>query len=277
VPAPNSSKQLPPGSTYLLHLPGVAGVTCFDQWWLDALRDAKAVDSADFYDWTGHHDWLDVLHAVQRNHASAAQIASFIAAMHRANPACHILMSSESGGTGVAVWALEALPPDVIVDEVVLIAPSMSPRYDLSAALRHVRGRMYYFTSPADDLTNGLGTSFFGTIDGKRCLGAGLVGFYAPNCSDAREYGKLVRMPYDLRWMVWGNFGLHTGGMSAPFARNVLAPMLIRDEKRLSELGVAPQLTSSPPPASPPHAARAVSWSQEAEMDDHAGKARTTK
>ena len=245
VPTPTGSRQLPVGSTYLLHLPGVTGVTCFDQWWLNAFRDSKAVEAADFYDWTGPHGWINVLHAVERNHVTAARIAAFISEIKQVNPTSHIILSSESGGTGVAVWALEALPADVRVDEALLIAPSMSPDYDLTAALRHVAGTMYYLTSPADDLTNGLGTSFFGTIDGKHGLGAGLVGFHAPANSDARQYGKLVRVPYDLRWMVWGNFGLHTGGMSAPFARNVLAPMLIRDEKRLRREELEPQLASS--------------------------------
>src|SRR5438477_5557163 len=76
VPAPSVSNQLHPGSRYLLHLPGVAGVTFFDHWWLDALRDAQAVDTADFYDWTGHHGWIDVLHAIDRNHAAAGRIAA---------------------------------------------------------------------------------------------------------------------------------------------------------------------------------------------------------
>ena len=32
-----------------------------------------------------------------------------------------------SGGAGPAVWALEALPPDVRVDSVLLAAPALSP------------------------------------------------------------------------------------------------------------------------------------------------------
>ena len=118
-----------------------------------------------------------------------------------------------------------------MVDEVVLVAPAISPGYDLSAALRHVRQIMYVFTSTGDWFELGLGTNTLGTIDGIKCQAAGRFGFAKSVGADAAAYRKLVQFPYDPAWMRYLNFGNHTGAMSPSFARHVLAPMLVMDER----------------------------------------------
>ena len=230
----SSATPLPAGSTHLIHLPGIAGDTPFDRWWLDALREGGAADQTELYDWTCNDRWIGALQAIGRNHGEAIKVADRIAGKLRADPSGKVVLTAESGGTGIAVWALERLPPGMMVDEVLLIAPALSPDYDLSAALRHVRGRAFYFDSPADTLMLGFGTRLYGTIDGKRTVAAGLVGFRAPARSDAYQYRKLVEMKYEPGWLWLGNFGNHTGAMSFAFARQYLAPMLLRDRQRMS-------------------------------------------
>ncbi len=70
--------------------------------------------------------------------------------------------------------------PKSAVETVVLIAPALSPEYDLSRALRAVRREMVVFWSPLDAIILGPGTSLFGTIDRVRSPGAGMVGFRRP-------------------------------------------------------------------------------------------------
>jgi hypothetical protein len=232
VARPSLGEQLPPGSTYLLHLPGIAGDTPFDREWMKALQDGGASDRVELYDWTCNDPGLDALHAQTRNRVEAASVAQLIAARQAGNPTGKLILTAESGGTGVAIWALEMLPKGVMVDDALLIAPAISSRYDLSAALRHVRGKLYYFSSPGDWFVLGFGTSVFGTMDGKNVQAAGYVGFQRPSRPDAKAYAKLVEMRYDPAWAIYGDFGTHTGALSVVFARNVLAPLLFRDEHR---------------------------------------------
>lgn len=227
--APNASRSIPPGSTYLLHLPGIAGDTGFDRAWMGALKDGGAADVVELFDWTCNDGGIDALHAYDRNRREAGRIARLLTARAKADPTGRIVLTAESGGAAVAVWALERLPQDVHVNQVVLVAPALSSTYDLSPALRHVAGRMTYFSSPGDWFVLGVGTEFFGTSDGRNVPAAGYVGFEPPRAADHDGYRKLVDQRYDPAWMQWGDFGTHTGGLSSLFARQFIAPMLRRD------------------------------------------------
>jgi len=219
------SQSMPPGSTYLLHLPGVSGDTVFDRGWMNALRQGGAADRVELFDWTCHDPGLGALQAYARNRHEAVRIAQLISARAAANPTGRIILTAESGGAALAVWALERLPRDLHVDQVLLVQPALSPGYDLSLALKHVREKMYYTSSPGDWLVLGLGTRLFGTSDGRKIDAAGFVGFRSP----PGPYQKLVEVRYEPEWMRWGDFGFHTGGMSTAFAFHVLAPLLVKD------------------------------------------------
>lgn len=214
------------GTTYVLHLPGVAGETSIDRWWLDALHQGGIGTKLEVYDWTCNDRGIDALHATARNHVQAQLIASRITRQVRRHPSTHVILTAVSGGTGVAVWALERLPRDVVIDQVVLVAPAFAPDYDLSAALRHVKGKAYAFTSPVDFIVLGFGTSVFGTIDGKYTEAAGFVGVQRPAHADVTQYQKLIELRYTPSWIRWGNLGDHTGAMSVAFAREYVAPLL---------------------------------------------------
>jgi hypothetical protein len=215
---------------WLLHLPGIAGDTRIDRRLLQGIRDAGFAGEIEIYDWTGDHPGLVALRARQYNDAEAQKIADKITDHYRADPKTPILITSHSGGTGLCVWALEKLPPDVKVERVMLLASALSPDYDLSKALSHVRGKAYAFSSPNDGIVLGAGTSVFGTIDGKQCQAAGLCGFACPKNADEEQYAKLVPMPYDSAWIKLGNIGDHIGVTSRAFAETVIAPILMGKE-----------------------------------------------
>lgn len=215
--------------TWLLHLPGIGGEMPIDHALIDGLIDGGWEGPTTIYDWTEKDPGLDALRNHRRNAREATKVAKMIEDRVRQDPKTCIMLTSHSGGTGIAVWALEQLPEDVRVQDLFLLASALSPRYDLTAALKHVRGRTYVFYSASDALVLGTGTKLFGTIDGVRCEAAGLVGFTPPKKADKRQYAKLVQKPYEKGWAVYGHFGTHIGCMSAPFAKNIVAPIVIED------------------------------------------------
>ncbi len=155
----------------------------------------------------------------------ATETVAMFAAQH---PSAPIFLVGKSGGTGVIVRALEQLPPQT-VESVVLLAPALSPTYDLSQALQAVRGDVFVFWSPLDVIVLGAGTQIFGTIDRVKSASAGLVRFQAPKEStgDARHaYKRLRHVGWRPSMAAAGHFGGHLGTDSPRFLRKYVAPLL---------------------------------------------------
>ena len=239
---------------FLLHFPGIGGTRGIDRTLVAGLFDGGVATRAAIFDWTEGQDGLDALAALDRNKIEAQAAADLIVRQRRRQPGVPIIVTSHSGGAGPAVWALEDLPPGVTVDALVLLAPALSPGYDLSPALKHVSGRAYAVTSPLDKLVLGTGTEVFGTIDRVNTAAAGDVGFLRPEpdgtavarpstrpmglakdaplptrvvqFADPVQYDKLTDVPYRPAWRRVGNNGTHLGPMMPVFVRRVLAPMV---------------------------------------------------
>jgi hypothetical protein len=186
-----------------------------------ARYSANFAGTIQVFDWTANDPGMDALLAYKRNHNQARKIAGILAQRRAADPAGKLLLTSHSGGGGLAIWALEDLPPGVMVDDALLMSPALSPTYDLSRALSHVSGHL------SDLFVLGTGTRVFGTIDGVKTDAAGRVGFIQPATADPQQYKKLISEPYDPSWMKYNDFGDHIGGMTRLFSRNVLAPLLL--------------------------------------------------
>jgi pimeloyl-ACP methyl ester carboxylesterase len=228
-PATAPSTQ-PQQQIFLLHLPGIGGLMRIDKLLTGGLKSG-GLDGADVvvYDWTNGTPGLPALGAVQRNKQEARKIARMIEQRVRAHPDGRIVITGHSGGSGLAVWALESLPDDVQIDTLVMLAPALSPSYDLSAALRHVKNKAYAFNSEYDPVL-GAGTRAFGTIDRIMTNAAGRVGFEKPPGADDEQYAKLVQIPYDRGFMIFGNIGDHIGPMMPRFAARVIAPLILTGE-----------------------------------------------
>ena len=213
---------------WLLHLPGIAGTSRIDRSLIQGMRDAGYDGPAEIYDWTGDNPGIPALLNRKGNEREAQKIADRIADRARAHPGGRILLTGHSAGTGLAAFALEKLPADVKVDTLLLLAPALSPTYDLSKALSRVAGKAYAFTSPNDAFVLGAGTTLFGTIDGKKVQAAGKAGFTQPDdAADPEQYKKLIAKPYDPAWMKLNNIGDHIGVMARPFVAAELAPLLL--------------------------------------------------
>ena len=211
----------------VLHLPGISGPRGCDHRMLAGLRGGGVEANFVIYDWTENDPGIHALQAYTRNHAEAETVADLISAHAAADPGSPIFLTAHSGGCALAIWALEDLPPDIKVHTLLLMAPAISPRYDLTKALRHVETNAYTFTSTLDTVVLNTGTTLFGTMDGVQSPAAGFGGFIQPPTADPEMYRKLIQHPYDSKWIKYGDFGNHIGAMSRPFAKEVLAPLIV--------------------------------------------------
>ena len=227
--SPGAAADAPKPRQHLIHLPGIAGEQHLDRQFVKGLREGGYSGTLEIVDWPRHDAGLNALFARKRNEAEADKLAERLQKLVKEDPSRRISVIAHSGGSGIAAWALERLPDDVKIDTLVFVAPALSQRYDLSKALRHVRGNLYAFTSENDVLVLGAGTRMFGTIDGVKEDASGMRGFTMPDGADAEQYKKLVPMPYDAAWMDHGNIGDHIGAMGRTFAAKVIAPLFDED------------------------------------------------
>jgi hypothetical protein len=152
-----------------------------------------------------------------------------------------------SAGTGVAVWALEALKPEYKVNNVVLISSSLYYKYDVSRGLRAVKGRIYNYYSPTDLVLAGP-MKVFGTIDGVFLEdGAGAVGLEVPSGAE----DCIVNIKWQPDFAQYGYEGGHMDGTNPNFVQHVIAKHIIGP-------GAAslPQTALATPPVTVPRAAR---------------------
>jgi pimeloyl-ACP methyl ester carboxylesterase len=213
--------------TWLLHLPGMGGFMTIDRLLTSGLLQGGIEADLQIYDWTGADRGLASLTNVKRHEEQSRVVADLILQRLRQQPDAHVIITAHSAGTGIAVWALEKLPEDVMIDELVLIASALSPDYDLSRALRHVRHHAYAFNSELDVIVLGAGCRTMGTVDRVKTDAAGRVGFRVPEHPAVEgQYAKFVQYPYDPDWMRFRNNGEHIGPMMRPFAREVIASVI---------------------------------------------------
>ncbi len=156
--------------------------------------------------------------------AAAADLANAIADYQKKYPGRPVHLVGLSAGTGISVWTLEDLREDVMVDNVVLLASSLSYDYDLRKAAGHVKGRIYNYFSPSDAVLAGP-MKLVGTIDGKIGTdGAGAVGFRNT------LGGKVINVGWKSEFSRYGYYGGHTDATSAPFVTAYLAAHLRIDQ-----------------------------------------------
>jgi hypothetical protein len=168
-----------------------------------------------------HRDLTDRRNVEAHAEAVAGRVRRFL----EAGPGRPVALVGKSGGCGVVLGALERLGPGA-VEAAVLIAPAVSPGYDLGRALGAVRREMVVFWSPLDVFLLGAGTCAFGTIDGVRGPAAGLVGFRAAGL-DAGVAARLRQERWGWRMASTGYLGGHVGSDSPWFLGRFVVPVAI--------------------------------------------------
>src|SRR4051812_7745604 len=103
-------------------------------------------------------------------------LAEKIVDARKGGPHARIDLIGHSAGCGVVLGALKRLPPNVHVQTVLLLAPSISPQYPIEPALEHVNGAAHLFYSDRDTFFLDWRTGHFGTYDGVKSRAAGNTG-----------------------------------------------------------------------------------------------------
>jgi pimeloyl-ACP methyl ester carboxylesterase len=176
----------------------------------------------------GFGRWFADLTDVDNHQARSLEIVEMVRDRIDREPSKPVFLVGKSGGTWIVIKALEALP-EGSVEAVVLLAPAISPGYDLSRALRAVNREMVAFWSPLDAIVLGIGTWLFKTTDRVRSFSAGFVGFRVPDGLDLQKQGLYSRLK-QVRWRPkmarTGYFGGHVGPDSPAFLRKYVVPLL---------------------------------------------------
>lgn len=198
-----------------------------------ALREEGHSLGTVVYDWQcglRGEIWTDLMW-LRRNRVMGARLARKLLAFRRDHPQATVHLVSYSGGTGIAVFALERLRGRPLIETLVMPCPALSPTYNLGPALRAVE-RAYALVSPKDWGILGLGTQIFGTTDRQFCHAAGRVGFRIPadaTAADVEAYERLREIPWSRELRRYGHHGGHTGWAGVPFLRAHLLPILRGD------------------------------------------------
>lgn len=176
------------------------------------------------YRWqTGAGFVVDHLSSPEYKRSAGKGLADKVADHQSRYPDDPIYLGGLSAGCAVVLYALEELPQNVTVDQVVLLSNSVSADFDLRRALPHVRGRIYNFTSERDAVLKDLAANF-GTADGKH-VGtaiAGLVGLGGGRYGD-----KVQNIAWRPEFAQYGHHGGHTDVVAAPFVARYVAPLIV--------------------------------------------------
>ncbi len=115
---------------------------------------------------------------------------------------------------------------DAPIDDVILLSPSLSYKYDLHEALRRVSQGIHVHYSPHDYLYLGVATRIIGTSDRLRTKSAGRVGFGDRFISaDTGSKQKLFQHPWRPRDRALGHNGGHFGAYAPNYLREYIFPI----------------------------------------------------
>ncbi len=209
----------PFGKTF--YVGGASNFDAFSNGVPDGLREAGYRGHVQTFIWTmSFNPLLDQLVTVNAK-ARAGLLAREIEDYYKRYPNNQVNMIALSAGTGVAVWALEKLPSNVRINNLVLLGSSLSHDYDVTDALRHIDGKIYVFHSTQDAVLAAV--RFYGTIDGERGVdSAGQVGLRVPPGAEDR----IVNTGWSRKYMRFGWAGGHTDCISSRFIRHVVSPLI---------------------------------------------------
>lgn len=220
---------------YVYYLDGAGGGKLLTNWSggvRDGLTDAGYDGAGEMFSWeTGMGVVADQVASESFKRQKAAELVDRICAFHREHPNSKISLVGLSAGTVIAVFALEALPMNVPIDNVVLLSGSLSANHDLSAALRRVRGKMYITSSTRDTVLEAF-LPLTGTAD--RAAGTNdTIGADGPEmppgasaATRALYAERIVEVPWNPEFEAYGDFGAHTDTVKRPFVQHVVSAFI---------------------------------------------------
>jgi len=264
------------GITYYLGGAGPLGnVGSFDV--PGGLRDSAyrgRVEVFTWQSWTHAGDQINL----SSNREKAAQLRDHIRHYRKAHPDREINIIALSAGAGIAVFALEYLPEDIGINHCFLLGCSLSSKYDMTRALKRIKGKAYVLYSPHDRMLKNV-VWYTGTID--RSAGdqgiAGLEGFWmpaSPRPDTLLQYQKVCNIGYRSEFASTGHKAGHIGATARLFVRRYIGPAIQGRDARL--LGPYPEgrysTTSDKTPRTMPTSSPASRPGKDGDAPTHEGR-----
>lgn len=212
-----------PEGVYIIHSPGIMGALGNDKQMARGLIRA-GVQEVRLHEWTSPNT-LKNLTNTKLHEREAKKLVAEIIKLHEDHPEARIVLTAHSGGTYIAVRAVEMLgdsESSPLVEQLWLFAPSISPDYDFTEALAHVQ-TINVVVSEHDWLILGLGTRLLGTSDRVNSVSAGKIGF-------SMQHPRLIIWRYNSEWRKLGNGGDHLASLAEPFIIFVVAPAILEPD-----------------------------------------------
>ncbi|MDX2198991.1 MAG: hypothetical protein SF069_08470 [Phycisphaerae bacterium] len=192
-----------------------------------AFRAAGVVAAIEVHDWS-KLNWFDNLSNLPANLEAAKRIATRVADYARGNPGKPVQLVGYSGGGGLALMVVEALPADVMIDNVVLVQAAISPRFPLDTALSRLRGRLVNIYCESDWFTLGVGTSIMGTMDREFTPSAGKDGLdLSIAVRDPALRARVIQQGWTTAALRAGHLGGHLDMIGYEFNRRLVAPWVM--------------------------------------------------
>jgi pimeloyl-ACP methyl ester carboxylesterase len=220
---------------YLYYFDGAGGGTAKKNW-AEGVKDGLLAGgypgAGEMFTWeTGKGLIADQDASVEFKRGKAKEAAAKMVAHVNEYPGKPLNLLGFSAGTAVAIFALEELPESVKIDQMVLLGTSISENYDMTEALKHVKGHVYIYTSTRDRMLSFL-MPFSGTADRKMDdPGAGINGFVLPpgaNAETRRLYAeKIVTIPWTAKKESDGDYGRHFDNIKMEFIRDYVTPLYL--------------------------------------------------
>ena len=134
---------------YTLVLNGVEGAHFGHAGFVAGLKSGGVPSEIEIVDWTTGTPALMLVHlrAAGRNQRQAEQIAAKIVAYQDEHPGRPVNIIGHSGGGGMTLLTLNALPKDRKVDSAILLAAAISPDFDLRPVLPKVERGIWNYSS----------------------------------------------------------------------------------------------------------------------------------
>jgi pimeloyl-ACP methyl ester carboxylesterase len=200
-------------------------------------------------DWASAWGPLYNLRAEERNHLKARQLSHRIRRYQIAYPDRPVVLVGQSGGGAIAVWTAEELTPRQSIKGILLINVALSRDYSLIRALEHTEEGIVSFYSPRDWMLLGVGTTVYGTMDGRHAVSAGMERFRVPT-DRPRAYGKLFEIGWSKEMAKSGHPGLHLTSAAKDFVARYLAPLVLAETWTLQDVESlqkeSPETTGTP-------------------------------
>jgi len=221
---------------FIVILPGSWGETAADHGIVDGLINAQIDSAIEMYAWPIGEFPSGILmvpynlRATKRNREQAREVVAKIVRYQKQYPGRPVHLIGYSGGGGIAVWALEALPAETKISSAILLAPTLSSSYDLGPALSRTQHGIHNFYSQYDVPIMMAACSIVGTTDGTHGLAGGAVGFRPSRSADATQRelhaSHLHQHPYTLSMLEGGHTGGHYGWTRHGFIAAHVAPLI---------------------------------------------------